>query len=86
MSTIPIIPARMVAAFCLLLGAAVPAAADEYYEGIDINQRQIDGKRQPINTYLLKRRAATKEPPPSSTGSVPKPAPAAREPTPTVRP
>ncbi|WP_457661385.1 hypothetical protein [Sinorhizobium medicae] len=82
MSTIPIIRAMMVA-FCLFLGAAVPAAADEYYEGIDINQRQIDGKRQPINTYLLKRRAATKE---SSTGSVPKPAPAAREPTPTVRP
>ncbi len=84
MSTIPIIRAMMVA-FCLFLGAAVPAAADEYYEGIDINQRQIDGKRQPINTYLLKRRAAQK-PPSSATGSVPKPAPAAREPTTTVRP
>lgn len=85
MRTKPIIWAMMVA-FCLFLGAAVPAAADEYYEGIDINQRQIDGKRQSINTYLLKRRAAAQEPPPSTTGSVPKPAPAARAPTTTVRP
>lgn len=56
MSTTPFIRAVMVA-FCLFLGAAVPAAADEYYEGIDINQRQIDGKRQPINTYLQIGRA-----------------------------
>jgi hypothetical protein len=85
MSKIPISRAMMVA-FCLILGAAVPAPADEYYEGVDINQRQIDGKRQPINTYLLKRRAA-QERPPAATGSVPKPAPATRAPTTsTVRP
>lgn len=47
MSTTPFIRAVMVA-FCLFLGAAVPAAADEYYEGIDINQRQIDGKDSPL--------------------------------------
>ena len=73
MSTTPFIRAVMVA-FCLVLGAAVPAAADEYYEGIDINQRTVDGVRQPINTYLLKGRAA-RNPDPGAKGTIPKQTP-----------
>ncbi|MFC0808639.1 hypothetical protein ACFHWW_24870 [Ensifer sp. P24N7] len=56
--------------FSLVLGAAAPAGADEYYEGIDINQRTIDGQREPINKYLLKRRGATETPDTDATGTI----------------
>jgi hypothetical protein len=56
--------------FSLVLGAAAPAGADEYYEGIDINQRTIDGQREPINKYLLKRRGATQTPDTGATGTI----------------
>ena len=82
MSKIPRIRAATIA-FSMLWGTTAPAAADEYYEGVDINQRVIDGERQPINTYLLKRRAATK-PDPGATGTINRPVqpPAKRPATP----
>ncbi|MEY9200116.1 MULTISPECIES: hypothetical protein [Sinorhizobium] len=59
--------------FSLVLGAAAPTAADEYYDGIDINQRIIDGQREPINKYLLKRRDAAQRPDPGATGTINRP-------------
>lgn len=54
----------------------------DFYGGVDINQRTIDGEREPLNKYLLKRRNATQENDPGAAGpqSVPqkrptKPAP-----------
>ncbi|MFQ6242053.1 hypothetical protein [Sinorhizobium meliloti] len=63
-----------IVALCVILGAATPVPADEYYEGIDINQRTVDGVRQPINTYLLKGRAA-RNPDPGAKGTIPKQTP-----------
>lgn len=58
-------------ALSAVLGASVPASAEfDYYEGIDINQRIIDGQREPINKFLLKRRGAVQRPDPGATGTI----------------
>ncbi|MDK1388313.1 hypothetical protein QN224_23170 [Sinorhizobium sp. 8-89] len=42
----------------------------DHYPGVDINQRVIDGQREPINKYLLKRRNAAQRPDPGATGTI----------------
>ena len=60
-----------VVALFAVLGAPVPASAEfDYYEGIDINQRVINGQLEPINKFLLKRRVAVERPPPGATGTI----------------
>ncbi|MCA1444851.1 hypothetical protein I6F07_32795 [Ensifer sp. IC4062] len=50
------------------------SSADNYsgdhYPGVDINQRVINGQREPINKFLLKRRGAAQKPDPGATGTI----------------
>lgn len=83
MSKLSRIRTAQVALFAVL-GASAPASAEfDYYDGIDINQRVIDGQREPINKYLLKRRGATQRPDPAATGTIntPEQRPAEKPPT-----
>jgi hypothetical protein len=42
----------------------------DYYGGLDINQRVIDGQREPLNKYLLKRRGGAQRTDPGTTGTI----------------
>ncbi|WFU51303.1 hypothetical protein [Sinorhizobium terangae] len=47
----------------------------DHYPGIDINQRVINGQREPLNKYLLKRRGTVQSPDTGATGTINQPQP-----------
>ncbi|MDK1494645.1 hypothetical protein QN219_32525 [Sinorhizobium sp. 7-81] len=60
----------IVAAFPMSYSLADNYSGD-HYPGVDINQRVIDGQREPINKFLLKRRGgAAQKPDPGATGTI----------------
>lgn len=68
------VPKNQAAITAFSVASATPVPADDYFERSDINRRPIDGERQPIDTCLLKRRAAAR-PDPGATGTVTKSVP-----------
>ncbi|WP_033051370.1 hypothetical protein [Sinorhizobium medicae] len=67
----------LIAAVIFSVATVAPASissadnySGDYYGGVDINQREIKGQREPINKFLLKRRGAAQTPDPGAAGTI----------------